>query len=104
MVMTPEYFEHDLDAIREQRDLLRSALVGLVGVDGRAELEQMEAMMRLMPAPAEDKAATIDAIHALVKTLESAQPVDAVARAAANQAEPSTREKSSFVPSPSSQE
>lgn len=52
-----------------QRDHLRTALVGLVGVDGRAELEQMEAVMRLMPAPAQDKAATIDAIHALIATL-----------------------------------
>jgi hypothetical protein len=48
---------------------LRSALVGLVGVNTRAELEQMEAFMRLMPAPAEDKAATIDAIHALLATM-----------------------------------
>lgn len=49
---------------------LRAALVGLVGADGRAELEQMEAVMRLMPAPAADKAATIDAIHALLATLD----------------------------------
>jgi hypothetical protein len=49
---------------------LRAALVGLVGADGRAELEQMEAVMRLMPAPAADKAATIDAIHALIATLD----------------------------------
>ena len=49
-----------------ERDQLRAALVGLIGVDGREELEQMEAVMRLMPAPAEDKAATIDAIHALL--------------------------------------
>jgi hypothetical protein len=51
-----------------QRDRLRAALVGLVGVDTRAELEQLEAAMRLMPAPAQDKAATIDAIHALLAT------------------------------------
>lgn len=55
--------------LSEQRDQLRAALVGLVGVDGRAELEQLEAVMRLMPAPAADKAATIDAIHALIATL-----------------------------------
>lgn len=53
----------------EQRDLLRAALVGLVGVDTRNDLEQMEVVMRLMPAPAQDKAATIDAIHALIATL-----------------------------------
>lgn len=48
--------------------LLRSALVKLVGVDGRVELEQLEGVMRLMPAPLEDKAAMIDAIHALIAT------------------------------------
>ena len=57
-----------LPDIIAERDRLRAALVGLVGVDGRAELEQMEVMMRLMPAPAQDKAATIDAIHALLAT------------------------------------
>jgi hypothetical protein len=57
--------------VRLQRDKLRAALVGLVGVDGSEELGHMEAVMRLMAAPAEDKAATIDAIHALVATLEA---------------------------------
>lgn len=52
-----------------ERNRLRVALVQLVGVDGPAELAEMEAVMRLMPAPAEDKAATIDAIHALIATL-----------------------------------
>jgi hypothetical protein len=52
-----------------ERDRLRTALVGIVGVDGRAELERMEVVMRTMPAPAEDKARTIDAIHALLATL-----------------------------------
>ena len=50
---------------------LRAALVGLVGVDGREELDQMEAFMRLAPAPAADKAVTIDAIHALIASLPS---------------------------------
>mgnify|MGYP001611760712 CR=1 FL=1 len=49
-----------------ERDQLRAALVKLVGVDTREELEQLESVMRLMPAPAADKAATIDAIHALL--------------------------------------
>ena len=59
--------------LQEQCDRLRAALVGLVGVDGREELEQMEAVMRLMPAPAQDKAATIDAIHALIATATEGQ-------------------------------
>lgn len=60
------------DIATAQRDLLRAALVRLVGVDTREELEQMEVVMRLMPGPSEDKAATIDAIHALMATLPPA--------------------------------
>lgn len=52
-----------------ERNRLRAALVRLVGADGRAELEQLEAAMRVMPAPVEDRAASIDAIHALIATL-----------------------------------
>lgn len=48
--------------------LLRSALVGLIGADGKQELRQMEATIRLFPAPAEDKAVSINAIHALLAT------------------------------------
>ena len=55
------------DGPTKQRDLLRAALVGLVGVGTQAELEQLEVVMRLMPAPAQDKE-TIDAIHALLET------------------------------------
>ena len=50
---------------------LRAALVGLVGADGKAELEQMEAALRSMPVPLTDKAASIDAIHALLATLHN---------------------------------
>lgn len=60
-----------------QRDLLRAALAGLVGVDGHGDLEQMEAVMRVMPAPLEDKAKTIDAIHALLATLPPPPMVEA---------------------------
>jgi len=65
------YITEENRALRQQRDMLRAALVGLVGVDTRAELEQLEAVMRLTRAPAEDKAATIDAIHALIATLKA---------------------------------
>jgi len=37
-------------------------------VDGKAELQQMEAMIRVADASAKDKAVTIDAIHALMET------------------------------------
>jgi len=49
--------------------LLRGALAGLVGASDKAELDQMELAIRLMPAPAADKAASLDAIHALLATL-----------------------------------
>ena len=49
--------------------LLRNALVGLVGASTREELEQIELAMRLVPAPEQDKAVTINAIHALLATL-----------------------------------
>ena len=48
---------------------LRCALVGLVGVDGKDELEKTEVMIRLMPVPDVDKAVTINAIQALLETL-----------------------------------
>lgn len=53
----------------DKQALLRAALVGLVGADGREELEAMEVTIRTLPAPATDKAVTIDAIHALLATL-----------------------------------
>lgn len=61
-------------SLEAENRLLRSALVGLVGVDGRPDLERMETVMRLMPAPAADKAATIDAIHALIATAPPSSP------------------------------
>jgi hypothetical protein len=51
--------------------LLRGALVGLVGADTKEELEQIEIGMRLSSAPAADKAAAIDAVHALLATMPS---------------------------------
>jgi hypothetical protein len=53
--------------------LLRGALAGLVGASDKSELEQMELALRLLPAPAADKAASIDAIHALLATLPNEQ-------------------------------
>ena len=59
-----------------ERDRLRAALVGVIGESSREGLEAMEIAMRVMPAPAEDKAVSIDAIHALLATMP--QSVDAV--------------------------
>ena len=52
---------------------LRTALVTLVGADGREELEAMEAAIRASVVPAVDKAAGIDAIQALLATLPEAK-------------------------------
>lgn len=60
--------KHPMRAVVSQRDLLRKALVGLVGADDPAELRNMELVMRGLPAPEADKAATINAIHALLET------------------------------------
>lgn len=51
--------------------LLRSALVGLIGADTEQELREMEAMMRLLPAPEADKVVSINGIRALLATLPS---------------------------------
>jgi hypothetical protein len=56
--------------ILEQLLLLRSALVGVVGVDGMSDLKEMEVCIRNTPAPAADKAVRVDAIQALIATLE----------------------------------
>lgn len=55
-------------------DVLRKALVGLLGVDGRADLEQMEGHIRASIAPQADKVAGLDAIHALLSTLPKNEP------------------------------
>ena len=61
--------KHPMRQLEAEKALLRAALVKLVGVDGAKELDQMEGVIRLTPAPMEDKAAILDAIAALRKTL-----------------------------------
>ena len=61
--------QDEIDELRKENARLRSALVGLIGADSEQELRQMEATMRLLPAPEEDKAVSINAIHALLATL-----------------------------------
>lgn len=57
-----------VQAACSEADRLRAALWGIIGVDSAGELREMEIALRLMPAPAADKAAMIDAIHALLGT------------------------------------
>ena len=65
--------KHPMRKAESDIAMLRNALAGLVGASDKVELEQMEVAMRLMPAPAADKAAGIDAIHALLATLPNAR-------------------------------
>ena len=60
---------HPMRKLELDNARLRKALVGLVGVDTRAELEGMEAALRMAPIPDEDRMHTINAIHALRDTL-----------------------------------
>lgn len=59
---------HPLRKAKADIALLRSALIGLIGVDTESDLRQMEATMRLLPAPENDKTVSINAIHALLAT------------------------------------
>ncbi len=64
--------KHPMRQMVQDNIRLRRALVGLVGADDPAELRQMEAAMRILPAPDEDKIWTINAIHALLATRDNA--------------------------------
>jgi len=59
--------KHPMRQVEADKARLRKALAGLVGAGTREELEQMETFMRLTPAPDSDKAAAINAIHALLE-------------------------------------
>lgn len=63
--------KHPMRKAESDIAVLRSALVGLIGVDGESDLKQMEATMRMLPAPDADKAVSINAIHALLATLRT---------------------------------
>jgi len=56
----------------KQVELLRSALVGLVGASEPGDLRVLEVALRSSPVPAADKADSINAIHALLALEENA--------------------------------
>lgn len=60
--------KHPMKQLGDEHAILRKALVGLVGAESREELEQMEAVIRLMPVPDADSAPMINAIQALLQT------------------------------------
>lgn len=64
----PATLVHVSTKLIEERDLLRSALAGIVGASQPEELRKMELVMRSLPAPDQDKAVTLNAIHALIAT------------------------------------
>jgi hypothetical protein len=57
--------KHPMRTVIEQRDKLRAALVGLIGLIGASELAAMELGVRSLPGCEEDKAVALNAIHAL---------------------------------------
>ncbi len=61
--------KHPLRKAESDIALLRNALVGLVGADGREELEKMEAYIRSSACIEDDRAVSVNTIHALLKTL-----------------------------------
>ena len=61
--------KHPMRKAEADLTLLRNALAGLVGASDKAELEQMELAVRVLPAPEADKIASLNAIHALLATL-----------------------------------
>lgn len=65
--------KHPLRKAEADIALLRGALAGLVGASSKSELEQLEAAVRIIPAPELDKIATLNAIHALL-AVEAATP------------------------------
>lgn len=56
--------------LQEERDELRAALVGIIGVDNNKELDLLEKMISVSPVPEEEKAVMKRAINILQKTRE----------------------------------
>lgn len=59
----------DIERLQTEHMQLKAALIDLVGVSTPEELEQLEAVMRLMPMTEVDKVATLNAIHTLIRVL-----------------------------------
>lgn len=69
-----ECTKHPMRKAEADIALLRGALAGLVGASDKAELDQMELAVRVLPAPEADKIASLNAIHALLATLPNQRP------------------------------
>ena len=56
----------ELSVVKQQCKQLRAALAGLIGAESDEDLRAMEVIIRIAPAPDADKAAMLNAIHALL--------------------------------------
>ena len=63
--------KHPLRKSEANVALLRNALVGLLGVDGENELKELEIGIRLASAPDADRTVALNAIHALLATINT---------------------------------
>lgn len=61
--------KHPMRKLEENYQMVRKALVGLVGAETEKELDEMEAGIRTLPVSDHDRMVTINAIDALRKTL-----------------------------------
>lgn len=61
--------KHPMRKLESDNAKLRKALIGLVGATDLKELETMEAAIRVLPLPDEDRMNSINAIHALRDTV-----------------------------------
>ncbi len=74
--------QHPLQAARVQIASLRTALANLVGASTEEELKGMEFVIRSTKAPAADKTAALDAIHALLATMPEPERSEDLSRQA----------------------
>jgi len=58
------------DKVEQKVEKLKSALLGLIGVETKEELEMMEVGVRVMSIPDKDKTNMLNAIHVLIGIME----------------------------------
>ena len=63
-----------VERLTKENGRLRNALIGFVGSDSREELQSMELVMRIFPASDADVVASVNAIHALLETMQEDKP------------------------------
>jgi len=68
----PREAAEEIERLQKDAALLRAALIGLIGVESKQELQGMELAIRALPVPEADKAISINAIHALLATMPNA--------------------------------